>query len=79
MERPVRGELGVGAAIVAERIDQPRERGLDLRDDPVVGHVREPHGEIGQQALEGEPFDALGVALHVLGVRSRHRFPHLDR
>ena len=82
MERPVCGELGVGAAIVAERIDQPRERGLDLRDDPVLGHVREPHSEIGQQPLEGEPLGALGAALRVLGVRSpgfHYHFPPFDR
>jgi len=36
VQRPVGSELGVGAAVVAERLDQPGERGLDLRDDAVV-------------------------------------------
>ena len=81
VQRPVGSELGVGAAVVAERLDEPGERRLDLRDDALVGDVREAHREIGDQALESEPIQVRSIAvgaLDALAVRSgrRRRSPH---
>ena len=84
VQHPVGGKLGVRAAVVAERLDQPGERGLDLRDDAVVGDVGEAHREIGDQALESESIQARSIAvgaLDALAVRSGrrrgspHRYP----
>jgi hypothetical protein len=60
VQRVVGSELAIRAAIVAERVDQLLECGLDLRGDAVARDVREADREVGEEALELLPLPARG-------------------